>query len=234
MIRMGCLSLVVRVAARLRTEPAGHAYRPGVSSTTRAKRRRPAGARMTVAVGLLAVASVGVGAALATGAALPLGLAAVATLALGVAATLVVTDELTQVRRATAAERARLAMDYQQLAATRQREDATIIRSLANRVTTREMIILRLRRALRMALRRMDEAEDRAQRNARLVVNLRARVHQLQLRLDAGTGAALVEAAEDEIWDDAHTVVDLVGWDQQASETAAETIAKHRPSRKHA
>ena len=204
---------------------------------------------MTIAIGLLAVASVGVGLALAAGAALPLGIAAVATLVLGVAATLVVTDELTQVRRSEAAERARLAMDYQRLAATRQREDAVIVARLAKRVTTRDVIILRLRRALRMALRRMDEAEDRAQRNAKVVTELRARVHQLQLRLDAvadapetaasaaASGAA--SAAGEEIWeDDAPTVVDLVGWDQRASEaaakSAAETGGKHLPSRKHA
>lgn len=248
MVRMGHLSLMGRVAARLRAEPAAGTYRPGVTWTTSAKRRRPAGMRLTVAVGLLAAASIGVGIALAAGAALPLGIAAVATLALGVAATLVVTDELTQVRRSTAAERVRLALDYQQLAATRQREDATIIRRLAQRATTRDMIILRLRRALRMALRRMDEAEDRAQRNAHLVVDLRARVYRLQLRVDAGTGApepvpqASERASADEIWDDAPTVVDLVGWDQRASETAAESAAqsaaetagKHLPFRKHA
>jgi len=243
MVRMGHLSLMGRVAARLRDEPATDIYRPGVTWTTSAKRRRPAGVRLTVAVGLLAAASVGVGIALAAGAALPLGIAAVATLALGVAATLVVTDELTQVRRSTAAERVRLAMDYQQLAATRQREDATIIRRLAERVTTRNMIILRLRRALRMALRRMDEAEDRAQRTAHLVVDLRARVHQLQVRLDAEpvvpAAAASASAEAEELWeDDAPTVVDLVGWDQQASESAAqsaaETAGKHLPSRKHA
>lgn len=239
MVRMGRLSLVILIAARLRAEPAARAYGPGVTWTTRAKRRRPAGVRLTVAVGLLAAASVGVGIALAAGAALPLGVAAVATLALGVAATLVVTDELTQVRRSTAAERVRLAMDYQRLASTRQREDATIIRRLAQRVTTRDLIILRLRRALRMALRRMDEAEDRAQRSAHLVVDLRARVYQLQVRLDAEPGApeaaasasASASASAEEIWeDDAPTVVDLVGWDQQVSKTTG----KHLPSRKHA
>ena len=242
MVRMGHLSLVVLIAARLRAEPGARTYRPGVTwtraSTPRgAKRRRPAGVRLTVAVGLLAAASVGVGIALAAGAALPLGVAAVATLALGVAATLVVTDELTQVRRSTAAERVRLAMDYQLLAATRQREDATIIRRLAQRVTTRDMIILRLRRALRMALRRMEEAEDRAERSAHLVVDLRARVYQLQVRLDAEPGApeaaasASAAASPEEIWeDDTPTVVDLVGWDEQVSKTTG----KHLPSRKHA
>ena len=245
MVRMGRLSLVGRIAARLRSDVRARPYRPDVTSTRRAPRHRPAGPRMTIAISLLAVASVGVGLALAAGAALPLGIAAVATLVLGVAATLVVTDELTRVRRLEAAERARLAMDYQRLAATRQREDAVIVARLAKRVTTRDMIILRLRRALRMALRRMDEAEDRAQRNATVVTELRAKVHQLQLRLDAGAGApataasAAVSAAGEEIWeDDAPTVIDLVGWDQRASEAAAqsaeETAGKHLPSRKHA
>ncbi len=190
---------------------------------------------MWVAVGLLAAATLVVAAALVNGERWALAAAAVVALLAGAAATRIVTNELAQARRDAARDRAKQAMDYQTLAAERVREHTAFSARMAARMANRDAIILRLRRALRVALRRVDEAEDRVRREARVVAELQATVHDLRTRLDSQLGDPAEPDAEtaDALasWDgDAPTVVDLMGWDQRASESVgspAEDTRKH-------
>ena len=119
--------------------------------------------RTTVAVALLVGAAAGV--ALAVGTGRQAAPAAVVALVAGVAATRIVSTELAQSRRDAARERAGLARAYQQLAVRRGREHvshtAALTAAAADRLAERERVIAGLRRSLRLAQRRLGEAELR-------------------------------------------------------------------------
>lgn len=174
---------------------------------------------MTVAAVLLAEATFVVALAIGTG--WLLGPAAVVALVSGIAATRIVVAELAQARRDAAREHAQQALDYRELSARTAAEHVRFATVMTERFTDREQVIARLRRALRAALRRADEADERARVEAVKAAGLSHQVDQLQLALGI---AAPDDNDELAIWEgsQAPTVVDLVAWDQRSADAAAE------------
>ena len=99
---------------------------------------------------------------------------------------------------------------------------------MTTRLADREQVIVRLRRGLRVALRRADEADEQVRTESRRAGELQAKVEQLELALTAPV--AVDESDEVAVWDasQAPTVIDLVGWDQRAAEAAAESAEDWR------
>ena len=154
--------------------------------------------------------------------------AAVVALVSGVAAARIMQTELVQSRRDAARDRARQAVDYQQLSARAAAEHASFATTMTTRLADREQVIVRLRRALRVALRRADEADEQVRTESRRAGELQAKVEQLELALTAPV--AVDDSDEVAVWDasQAPTVIDLVGWDQRAAEAAAESAEDWR------
>ncbi len=158
------------------------------------------------------------------------GAAAVAALVSGLAAARIMHAELIQSRRDAALDRARQAVAYQQLSARASTDHARFATTMTSRLADREHVIVRLRRALRVALRRADDAEEQARAESARVGELQAEVALLQ---QAQLAPAVEDGDEVAVWDasQAPTVIDLVGWDERAAEAAAESAEDWR---KHA
>lgn len=201
-----------RRACRVQVCGAGTVPRVG------ANRRRRRSVRMSVASLLLVVAAVVVAWTVGTG--WMVGPAAVLALLSGLAATRITTTEVISARRDAARERAEQARAYRQLVARSTTEHARNVSSMSARLTESEHVIDRLRRALRVALRHVDESNERALDETHRVAGLEQQVAQLRLALGDPADEDIDELA---YWDgsQAPTVVDLLSWDQRARAAAA-------------
>lgn len=148
-----------------------------------AARRRQRSTRLTVAVALLAVATLLVGWALVAGIGWLTSLVAVAALVLGAAATRITHTEVMQARRDAARDRAEQAAEYAALTAERTAENARFATDMRRKIADREEAIdgleLALSKAQRLAAdqtrklnaeaRRADVAEREVSESARLL-----------------------------------------------------------------
>lgn len=150
-------------------------------SVTQATRRRQRSTRVTVAVGLILLAALGVtGAAVAVESAGASWLLVVASgalaVVLGAAATRITHTELTDSRRAAAADRAKLAQGYSHLTAQRATEHAAYVATIEGRISEREETLIQLEMALSAAQRRAATATRKKNAESRRAAGLQVQL----------------------------------------------------------
>ena len=156
-------------------------------SVTQATRRRRRSTRVTVAVGLILLAALGVsGAAVAVASAdvswmLLAGAAALAVL-LGAVATRITHSELADSRREAAADRAKLAQGYSHLTAQRATEHAAYVATIESRINEREQMLDQLEMALSAAQRRAATATRKKNAENRRAAGLQVQLVQAEDR----------------------------------------------------
>ncbi len=217
-------------AADVPTAASGH---PG------AARRRQRSVRVSVAVGLLSVATLLVVAALLTGSATWTSLSSVVALACGWAAARIIHTELAQSRRDAAVDRAEQAAAYRRMFAQRADEHAAFTTAMHDRLSSRERQVEELSLARRLAEQRVTAAEDRVRREARRAVDAQQRVGELTSRVEELEAAQAERADELAVWTselDGSTLPDLadlaglVAWEQRVSAGSVDNA----PERRHA
>jgi hypothetical protein len=187
-------------------------------------RRRQRSVRVTVAVALLAVATLAVLLALPTQSAPLLSVAAVFALLCGWAAARIVYSELVQSRREAAADRAAQAQAYKAMFSERASEHAQFTTAMTERLASRDRSLKELESTLVLAEKRAMEAEARVKRESRRANEAQERVSELQQALEIRKAEEADELASWEGWD-AETVVDLLAWDEKVSAQVAEKAA---------
>jgi hypothetical protein len=166
-------------------------------------RRRQRSVRVTVAVALLAFATVVVLAALLTGQTWGLGAAAVVAWGAGVVASRIISNELAASRREHARERAEQAQAYNDLAERRESEHEEAAASMRRQVEDHATTITRLRANLRLAEKRAELAEQTADRNKVAVAKAQQEVAALKSRI------AELEAERERAGEPAESIFDL-------------------------
>jgi hypothetical protein len=166
-------------------------------------RRRQRSVRVTLAVALLAVATVVVLIALLAGQPLALGAAAVVAWGAGVAASRIISNELAASRREHARDRAAQAQAYNDLAERRASEQQEHAATLKQQVEDHTTTIERLRANLRLAEKRASLAEQTADRNKVAVAKAQKEVAALKARI------AELEAERQRADESAETMFDL-------------------------
>ncbi len=156
-------------------------------SVTQATRRRRRSTRVTIAVGLILLAALGVsGAAAAVVSAdaswLLLAGAAVLAVLLGAVATRITHNELLDSRRVAAADRARLAQGYSILTAQRAVEHAAYVGMIETRISEREETLDQLEMALSAAQRRAATATRKRHVEGRRSAGLQVQLVQAEDR----------------------------------------------------
>ena len=186
--------------------------------SARPSRRRQRSVRATVAFSLLIVAGLVVIAALVSNSQPTTAGAALLALACGVAATRIVASELVQSRRDAARDRAAQAHAYQLIYAERVAEHDRFAMSMTEQIVERDGQIGRLLATVRHIGRRVDEAEDRAQREA-------ARNTELQALLDAASRALEERSDAVAFWNGAEEpgVMDLLAWEERVAAVAVDS-----------
>lgn len=189
--------------------------------------------RVTVAVALLAVATVVVLLALPTQSPAWLSVSSVFALLCGFASARIVYTELLQSRRENAADRAAQAQAYRSMFTERAAEHAEFTSAMTERLANRERSITELEGTIVLAEKRAMEAETRVQRESRRANDAMELVAQLQDQLEIRKAEQADELASWEGWDgvmDAETVVDLLAWEEKSTADASVSAS----DRKHA
>jgi hypothetical protein len=204
--------------------PAAPAPTSTAPTARSASRRRQRSTRLTVAVALLAVATLLVGWALVAGIGWLTSLVAVAALVLGAAATRITHTEVMQARRDAARDRAEQASEYAALTAERTAENAVFAADMRRKIADREEVIdgleVALSKAQRLAAdqtrklnaearradvaerevsesaRLLDASEDRAAEAIVLVAELEAELDVMRAELVSWKAAAAAKRAE--------------------------------------
>jgi hypothetical protein len=185
-------------------------------------RRRQRSTRVTVAAGLLLLATVLVLGSIATGQLVLVILGALTALVLGAAATRITYSELVQTRRDAAMDRAQQAQAYRDITARRTAESAAFAADMQSRIVEREETIGHLEVELGKALERAATATLKMNSEAR-----RADVAELEgLKLsevleqsESRAAEAVVRVAELETELDALRA-ELEAWQAAASQAA--------------
>ncbi len=203
---------------------------------SRLSRRRQRSVRATVAVALLALATVGVLLALPTGSVPALSVAAVFAVAAGWAAARIFWTEVLQSWRDAAADRARQAAAYRILFTDQADGHAAFATAMTDRLADRDREVGELEATLRLSERRATDAEERVRREARRAADAQERVAELEVALEIRTAE---EADELATWDvsgqaDVDTVVDLLAWEDRTQAQLGARIAEQRDGRKRA
>ena len=184
---------------------------------------------MTVAVALLAFATVAVVLTVPTQSPVWLTFSSVLALACGWAAARIVYTELAQSRRDNARDRAQQAQAYREMFAERAVEHAAFTTSMTDRMRRADAEVAELQDSIVAAQRRAAEAESRVKRESQRALAADGQVAELQQRLKQleDEKAAQAEQAEqaaravpepDEglaTWDGFETVVDLMAWEEK-------------------
>jgi hypothetical protein len=186
-------------------------------------RRRQRSVRVTVAFCLLVLGGLVVVAALVSGSQQAVAAAAVLALVCGFAGTRIVANELAQSRRDAARDRAAQAHAYQRIYAERIAEHDRFATSMTGQIVERDGQIGRLLATVRHLGRRVDEAEDRAQREA-------ARTAELQELLDAAARALEEQSDAVAFWDgeEVPAVMDLLAWEERVAAVTADATDARR------
>jgi hypothetical protein len=156
-------------------------------SVTQATRRRQRSTRVTVAIGLILLAALGVtGAAVAVESAgaswLLVVVSGALAVVLGAAATRITHTELTDSRRAAAADRAHLAQGYSHLTAQRATEHAAYVATIEGRIAEREEALVQIEMALSAAQRRAATATRKKNAESRRAAGLQVQLVQAEDR----------------------------------------------------
>jgi chromosome segregation ATPase len=143
--------------------------------------------RVTVAIGLLLLAALGVSGAVfaveSAGASwLLLAGAGALAVALGAAATRITHTELADSRRQAAMDRAQLAQGYSQLTAQRAVEHATYVATIESRIAEREEVLEQLEMAVSAAQRRAANATRTKHAESRRAAGLQVQLVQAEDR----------------------------------------------------
>jgi chromosome segregation ATPase len=142
---------------------------------------------LSVAVGLILLAALGVTGAVAAVASADVswmvlaGAAALAVL-LGAAATRITHSELADARRAAGADRAKLAQGYSLLTAQRATEHAAYVATIESRINEREQMLDQLEMALSAAQRRAATATRKKNAEGRRAAGLQVQLVQAEDR----------------------------------------------------
>lgn len=178
---------------------------------------------MTVAVALLAFATVAVVLAVPTQSPVWLTFSSVLALACGWAAARIVYSELAQSRRDNARDRAQQAQAYREMFAERAVEHAAFTTSMTDRMRRADAEVAELQDSIVAAQRRAAEAESRVKREAQRALAADNQVLELQQRLKqledekAEQAARAVQEPDEGLatWDGFETVVDLMAWEEK-------------------
>ena len=185
-------------------------------AATRRNRRRQRSVRVTVAVGLLSVATLAVLGSLPTQSPLWLSLASVSAIVLSWAALRIMWTEVLQSRRENSADRAAAANAYRDLFSVRAAEHAEFTTAMTERLAEAHLWQRELEGLVAHHDGRARAAESKlvAESKALVEANNRARTLEESLAvLQAGDGDA---------------VVDLVAWEEQ---TEQKSVAKQKQKR---
>jgi hypothetical protein len=190
--------------------------------------------RVTVAVVLLALATLAVVLALPTQNPGWLSASSVFALLCGFAAARIVYSELVQSRREAATDRAAQAQAYRSMFSERAEEHAEFTSAMTERLANRERSIQELENTIVLAEKRAMEAESRVKREARRANEAQERVAELQQALEIRKAEEADELASWDGWEgamDAPTVVDLLAWDEKVN---AGGVVDAEQQKKHA
>jgi hypothetical protein len=192
-------------------------------------RRRQRSVRLSVAVVLLSVATVGVLATLPSQSPVLLSVSSVGALALGWAALRIMWTEVLQSRRENAADRAAAASAYRSLFSLRAAEHAEFTTAMTERLAESNMSVRELQGELVKAQRDAADAVLRAESAERTLTDARGRVVELEQSIDVLRAERDAEEAdalalwEAEGGEPARGSVDeLVSWEAKAAEIKAE------------
>ncbi len=205
--------------------PAAPAPTSTAPTARSASRRRQRSTRLTVAVALLAVATLLVGWALVAGIGWLTSLVAVAALVLGAAATRITHTEVMQARRDAARDRAEQASEYAALTAERTAENAVFAADMRRKIADREEAIDGLELALSKAQRLAADQTRKLNAEARRADVAEREVSESARLLDASeerAAEAIVLVAELEAELDVMRA-ELVSWKAAASAKRAES-----------
>ncbi len=186
-------------------------------------RRRQRSVRVTVAVTLMAIATIAVVAALPTRSVTWLSLAAVVALVFAWAALRMMWTEVLQSRRENAADRAAAAAAYEDLFSQRAAEHAEFTSAMTERLATSQTTMRELEGALVVQQRRAATAEVRLADSNRRLDEARTQVNQLEGELTERQ-AELAEAlasweSEGGGGNDLADFADLADFERRAQET---------------
>jgi len=192
-------------------------------------RRRQRSVRVSVAVVLLSVATVGVLAALPTQSPILLSISAVGALVLAWTSLRIVWTEVLQSRRENAADRAAAASAYKSLFSVRAAEHAEFTTAMTERLAESNLSVRELQGELVLAQRqaadalvRAESAEDTLDQARRRVGELEQSIEVLRAEREAEEADALA-SWEAEGGEPARGSVDeLVSWEAKAAEIQAE------------
>ncbi|HLN76209.1 MAG TPA: hypothetical protein VK204_04130 [Nocardioidaceae bacterium] len=212
--------------------PERSAPSPDRSALRNPARRRQRSVRVTVAVTLLALATLVVALALPTQSPLWLSFSSVFALLCGATSARIVYSELLQSRREAAADRAAQAQAYRVMFHERAAEHAEFTTAMTERLASRDKSIQELESTIVLAEARAIEAETRVKRESRRANEAQELVAQLQEQLEIRKAEQADELATWEGWDDAmaETVVDLLAWEEKVQAGSADS----KNDRKHA
>jgi hypothetical protein len=193
-------------------------------------RRRQRSVRVTVAVVLLSVATVGVLLALPTQSPVLLSVSSVLALALGWIALRIMWTEVLQSRRENAADRAAAAGAYKSLFSLRAAEHAEFTTAMTERLAESNLSVRELQGALVQAQGQAADALVRAESAERTLGDARQRVVELEQSIEVLHAARVAEEAHAvAIWEaegggepDRGSVEELVTWEAKAAEIKAE------------
>ena len=193
-----------------------------MAATRTPARRRQRSVRVTVAVVLLSVATVGVLAALPTQSPVLLSASSVGALVLGWAALRIVWTEVLQSRRENAADRAAAASAYKSLFSLRAAEHAEFTTAMTERLSESNLSVRELQGELVQAQARLAKSERSLADARERVVELERSIEVLHAERAAEEADALA-SWEAEGGEPARGSVDeLVSWEAKAAEIQAE------------
>jgi hypothetical protein len=186
-------------------------------------RRRQRSVRLTVAVGLLALATAAVVLALSLATVPALSVASVFSLLCGWASARIVYNELAQSRRTHARDRAAQAQSFRVLFTERSAEHATFATAMSDRLAARDREVRELESTLRLSECRATDAEARVRRESRRANEAQHRVSELEVALAIRTAEEADELASWEAggYTDMDTVVDLLSWEDRSRDSFA-------------
>jgi hypothetical protein len=210
--------------------------RPQENTLRTPARRRQRSVRVTVAVALLALATLVVVTALPGQSPLWLSFSSVFALLCGATASRIVYTELLQSRQEAAADRAAQAQAYRTMFHERAAEHAEFTTALTERLAARDKSIQELEATIVLAETRAMEAETRVKRESRRANEAQELIAKLQEQLEIRKAEDADELATWEGWDESmelETVVDLLAWEEKV-QTSTNASQESEDDRKHA
>lgn len=194
----------------------------------RNSRRLQRSVRVSVASGLLVLAAAAVAAAIFTSTGV--APAAVLSLLVGATSSRIVWTEVVQTRRHNSIERADLARAFGAAMTRSHDEHQAFTETMAARLALRDQRILRLNSTLRLAEKRVEDAETRVKREAKRANQAQERLSVLLHEVltanvdvieDDWAGSGIPEAAE------LPTLDDLLAWEDRVNESVVEDLRRN-------